>query len=117
MQKLFLINRPERKFLILGIISAALNGTCFPIVAFCLAKMIVVLFDPLSSTYRFESDMYSLAFVYIGVLSFVATMCQFYFFSLVGEGLTLKLRRITFEKMLRMPISWFDIAKNRFIFL
>jgi len=35
-----------------------------------------------------------------------------FFFILVGDNIAFKMRSIAYEKMMKMPVSWFDIEAN-----
>lgn len=59
-----------------------------------------------------DVNKYVLVYVYIAIASFITVFCQIIFFIIVGEGLTLRIRRDCFAKMLRMPGSWFDVPRN-----
>jgi hypothetical protein len=52
--------------------------------------------------------MYCILFLVLALVDLVAYILNFYWFGKVGLKLTRKLRVETFEKIIRMPVSWFD---------
>ena len=74
MKKLFVLNKPERKYLYLGILAAAVNGAINPIVGLFLSYLTVVLLETDSKNFRDDSNMYCLAFLIIAIVSFLANL-------------------------------------------
>ncbi len=74
MKKLFALNKPERLYLFIGILAAAANGLIYPLVGLFLSYVTVVLLDPTSKNFRYESNMYSLAFLLISFGAFIANL-------------------------------------------
>jgi len=110
--RLFLYNKPERPMLILGIIIAAINGTCFPMFSLIMADMLEVFTLPSAPDFRERANMDALWFLLIGILSFVCNWLQLGIFAYIGENLTLKIRCDVFKKLLKMPMAWFDQSEN-----
>lgn len=52
MSKLFILNKPERWWFILGLISAAINGLTFPLIALFLANITSILLHPELEDFR-----------------------------------------------------------------
>lgn len=113
MKRLFSYNKPELIYYYGGIFLALGNGVCFPLVALVMAEMIFILSKgPSDPNYREEVN--RLTYYFIGI-AFGALVCfggMMILFARVGEGLTYRLRKEGFEKIMRMPISWFDRPEN-----
>jgi ABC-type multidrug transport system fused ATPase/permease subunit len=113
MSRLFAYNKPEKGYYYAGVFLALGNGVCFPLVALVMAEMIYILsMGPDSENYR--KDVNRLTYYFIGI-AFGALVCfggMMILFARVGEGLTYRLRKDGFDKIMRMPISWFDKAEN-----
>lgn len=46
----------------------------------------------------------------------IANFLMLFFFILVGDTIAFKMRSLAFDKMMKMPVSWFDIETNQFKF-
>ena len=64
------------------------------------------------SVAREKSVEYSLLFFGVGVLVGIAMFFQTFMFSVAGETLTLRMRRLAFEAMLKQEMAWFDLPEN-----
>lgn len=94
-------------------ISAMAQGVSFPMIALPYSKMIEIFpREPKDSKWQEDINFYVMIYVYIAILSFVSVFLQVFLFMIVGEGLTLRLRKDCFQKVLSMPGYWFDIPKN-----
>ena len=116
MSKLFKYNRPQLCAFLSGCLASAINGGAFPIIAILLSDMITILSKygtPKDQDKReTESDKYCLGFLMTGVGALIATTLSTYFFTRVGETVTLRLRNDVFKKMMSMTGSWFDLPAN-----
>ncbi|OUZ99838.1 ABC transporter [Macleaya cordata] len=110
-RRLASLNKPELPVLLLGVISAAINGVIFPAFAVMLSGMIKTLFEP-PSELRKDSRFRALMFVVLGIVSLVASPARTYFFAVAGCRLIKRIREMCFEKVVHMDIGWFDEPKN-----
>ena len=105
----------------LGVIFSMLNGCVFPSFALFLADMISVLskFMVLNAglenedgtTYdeaKRQVNMLALAFVAVGVFSFVAGFFEMWMFTIVGERITFKLRQDTYKALIKKDPAFFN---------
>uniref|UniRef100_A0A9J7XHZ1 ABC-type xenobiotic transporter n=1 Tax=Cyprinus carpio carpio TaxID=630221 RepID=A0A9J7XHZ1_CYPCA len=93
------LNHPEWPYIVVGVLCATINGGLEP--AFS------VFAETDQELIRKRSELYSLLFAAIGVVSF------FTFFLLQsGEILTMRLRLKSFNAMMRQDLSWYDDTKN-----
>jgi len=111
-QRLFELNKPERGWFLLGIMVTLANGCGFPVAGLILAEFIAVLSDTKASDFMTQIYYLSLYFIILAFAFLLLNTMQIYLFTRVGEALTLRIRRDTFFKMLRMPCSWFDKNEN-----
>uniref|UniRef100_A0A8C3RRZ1 ATP binding cassette subfamily B member 4 n=1 Tax=Chelydra serpentina TaxID=8475 RepID=A0A8C3RRZ1_CHESE len=65
-----------------------------------------------SITQKNKTNLYSLLFLALGIISLVTFFLQGFTFGKAGEILTLRLRFMAFKAMLRQDIGWFDDPKN-----
>ncbi|KAI4543826.1 hypothetical protein MG293_006620 [Ovis ammon polii] len=68
--------------------------------------------DDDDETKRQKSNLFSLLFLILGIISFITFFLQGFTFGKAGEILTRRLRYLVFRSMLRQDVSWFDDPKN-----
>ncbi|CAG8600245.1 9961_t:CDS:10, partial [Acaulospora colombiana] len=107
------LQRPEYVIMLFGTLGAAVNGAITPLFSFLFSSLL----DVFSKTdrpheLRHDADFWALMFVVLAIVSFIANFLQVFFFTLSGERLTKRLRTLTFEKLLKMDIGYFDYEKN-----
>uniref|UniRef100_A0A9J8CXS6 ATP-binding cassette sub-family B member 5 n=2 Tax=Cyprinus carpio TaxID=7962 RepID=A0A9J8CXS6_CYPCA len=97
------LNHPEWPYIVVGVLCATINGGLEPAFSVIYSKII----STDQELIRKRSELYSLLFAAIGVVSF------FTFFLLQsGEILTMRLRLKSFNAMMRQDLSWYDDTKN-----
>ncbi|KAK7363395.1 hypothetical protein VNO77_05537 [Canavalia gladiata] len=109
--RLAYLNKPEIPVLVMGTIAAVLNGVLLPICGLFISKMISILYEPFDEL-RKDSKVWALAFVALGVASFLMPPCRFYLFGVAGGKLIQRIRGMCFEKVVHMEVSWFDEAEH-----
>uniref|UniRef100_A0A8C1DI69 ATP-binding cassette sub-family B member 5 n=1 Tax=Cyprinus carpio carpio TaxID=630221 RepID=A0A8C1DI69_CYPCA len=101
------LNHPEWPYIVVGVLCATINGGLEPAFSVIYSKIISVFAETDQELIRKRSELYSLLFAAIGVVSF------FTFFLLQsGEILTMRLRLKSFNAMMRQDLSWYDDTKN-----
>ena len=99
-----------------GILSALINGTIFPLFSLFFSRLLNVLIrlyaNPNDAQAVSDANLYSLLFFILGICSFIFTTLQTGIFRIIGESITLKIRIEVFNKLLRLPIPFFDIPRN-----
>uniref|UniRef100_A0A8C4I9G7 ATP-binding cassette, sub-family B (MDR/TAP), member 4 n=1 Tax=Dicentrarchus labrax TaxID=13489 RepID=A0A8C4I9G7_DICLA len=110
--KVLRLNVAEWPYILVGTISAIINGAMQPLFAVIFSKIIVIFANPDPEVVREKSILFSLMFVAIGVASFFTMFLQGYCFGKSGETLTQKLRLKAFTAMMRQDLGWFDNSKN-----
>jgi ATP-binding cassette subfamily B (MDR/TAP) protein 1 len=66
----------------------------------------------IGTTARSDANMQAIVFLILAVASLVFGLIQTWLFTLVGDRLTKRIRSDCYRKILKMPVSWFDIPKN-----
>uniref|UniRef100_A0A8C2XT47 ATP binding cassette subfamily B member 1 n=1 Tax=Cyclopterus lumpus TaxID=8103 RepID=A0A8C2XT47_CYCLU len=99
-------------YILVGTICAIFNGAMQPLFAVIFSKIITIFAEPDPNVIRQKSEFFSMMFIVIGVITFVAMFLQGFCFGKSGEMLTLKLRRDAFKSMMRQDLSWYDNHKN-----
>merc|ERR1712176_1686313 len=104
--------KPELSYIIIGSISSMIKGTVFPLLSLVFSEMIIVWFGSDTDVIRQDSLNWSYFFYGLAVVSFVSEFIQKYFFEIVGEKLTTRLRSDTFRGMLQQDVTWFEDDKH-----
>lgn len=110
--KLLRLSSPEKLYIIVGSVCALLYGSVEPAVGLVYSTIYGLLANPDIEKQSAETRNLSLVifsiYVLAGILQFLSTVM----FVKAGEALTLRMRLLTFEAMLRREIHWFDDEKN-----
>ncbi|XP_010256924.1 PREDICTED: ABC transporter B family member 19 [Nelumbo nucifera] len=110
--RLLKLNAPEWPYSIMGAVGSVLSGFIGPTFAIVMSNMIEVFY------YRdytaMERKTKEFVFIYIGagLYAVVAYLTQHYFFSIMGENLTTRVRRMMLAAILRNEVGWFDEEEN-----
>jgi ATP-binding cassette subfamily B (MDR/TAP) protein 1 len=114
-KRLFQYNKPDVCIMLIGMLAALINGCIFPVFSLFLARMIEVLtylqlkFGDKSQQ---DANMQALVFFILGIGAFILGSVQIGIFAIVGDRLTHRLRVDCYNKILKMPVAWFDIPRN-----
>ncbi|XP_044945696.1 ATP-dependent translocase ABCB1 [Mustela putorius furo] len=107
------LNITEWPYFVVGIFCAVINGGLQPAFSVIFSRIIGVFTrDEDPETKRQNSNMFSLLFLVLGIISFITFFLQGFTFGKAGEILTKRLRYLVFRSMLRQDVSWFDDPKN-----
>jgi len=91
-------------------------GLIYPIFSVFLGNIINALFylaDPRKrSQGRIDADRAGLAFLLLAIGVFIFQVTRDYLTYVVGDEVTTNIRKEAFQKMLKMPIYWFDKPDN-----
>ncbi|XP_068663118.1 ABC transporter B family member 21-like [Aristolochia californica] len=105
------LNKPELPVIIIGCIAAVVNGTILPSFGIFISNMIKSFFEPPPQLQK-DTRFWALMFVVIAVVSLLASSARTYFFSIAGCRLIRRIRIMSFEKVLKMEMEWFDNPHN-----
>jgi ATP-binding cassette subfamily B (MDR/TAP) protein 1 len=104
--------KPETPYFIVGGIAALANGTAFPIFGLLLSNLIATYYQPDKAKLRRDANFWSLMYLVLACGIFIVAPTQFYSFAVIGHRLIRRLRRLTFDKVLRNEVAWFDEDDN-----
>ncbi|TFK07636.1 circadian-associated transcriptional repressor [Platysternon megacephalum] len=110
--KVMKLNKTEWPYFVVGTFSAIINGVLQPAFAIIFSEIIGVFAEPDKTVVRNKSNLYSLLFLALGIVSLVTFFLQGFMFGKAGEILTMRLRFMAFKAMLRQDVGWFDDPKN-----
>ncbi|RIB22625.1 P-glyco protein ABCB5 [Gigaspora rosea] len=111
--RVFRLCKPEYGLMFIGCIGAAVNGSVTPLFSLVFSSIL----DDFSRTDQLDelqksANFWSMCFALLAVVSFLANFAQLSMFMLSGERLTKRLRKLTFEALMRQEIAYFDDEKN-----
>ncbi|OII73388.1 ATP-binding cassette protein 3 [Cryptosporidium ubiquitum] len=106
--KILLLLKKDIHFLILGIISASIQGASFPMMGYLIGKFVTSGTLPTSDLVRTETGKYSLYFLFLAILIFLTTFAQNSFLQISGERLIKRLRAECFYSLLYQDIQFHE---------
>ncbi|KAG0499630.1 hypothetical protein HPP92_004321 [Vanilla planifolia] len=110
--KLLKLNAPEWPYAFLGAIGSILSGFIGPTFAIVMSNMIEIFYYPDANTMERKTKEYVFIYIGAGLYAVVAYLVQHYFFCIMGENLTTRVRRMMLAAILRNEIGWFDEEEN-----
>ncbi|CAL1272515.1 unnamed protein product [Larinioides sclopetarius] len=109
--RLLKMSTPEWPYALVGGISALLMGLHFPAFGVVFGDIIGVLSKD-KDKIPDETDYLSLLFLLMAISSGVLTFLQIFMFTIAGEKLTSRLRKMVFSNILAQDMEFFDHPKN-----
>ncbi|VFQ59551.1 unnamed protein product [Cuscuta campestris] len=106
-RRLASLNKPEIPVLLAGTISGVINGAILPLFGILISNVIKAFYEPPHELKK-DANFWSLIFVVLGAVSFLACPARTYFFGVAGCRLIKRVRSMCFEKVIRMEVGWFD---------
>ncbi|XP_073253012.1 ATP-dependent translocase ABCB1-like isoform X5 [Porites lutea] len=102
------LNTPEWPYIFFGSFAAIINGLLPLAFALLLSELLTVFTSRDAQKIKKESEFWSLMYVAVGITSFFTHFIQTVMFAKSGELLTLRLRKMAFQAILRQDMSYFD---------
>ncbi|KAL8144526.1 hypothetical protein V2J09_017558 [Rumex salicifolius] len=106
--RLLKMNAPEWPYSVMGAIGSILSGFIGPTFALVMSNMIEVFYYKDNDLMERKTKLYVFIFIGAGLYAVVAYLIQHYFFSIMGENLTTRVRRMMLAVILRNEVGWFD---------
>ncbi|KAI3449330.1 hypothetical protein Pfo_005995 [Paulownia fortunei] len=106
-RRLAYLNKPEVPVLIVGALSAIVNGAIMPIFGILISSVIKTFFETPQKLRR-DSKFWALIFVALGAASLIAFPARTYLFGVAGNKLIRRIRLMCFQKVVNMEVGWFD---------
>lgn len=110
--KIMKLNKTEWPYFVAGLLCAIINGALQPAFSVIFSEIIGIFSETDKTILRKQSNLYSLLFLVLGIISFFTFFFQGFTFGKAGEILTMRLRFMAFKAMLRQDMGWFDNPKN-----
>ncbi|XP_024042459.1 ABC transporter B family member 20 isoform X2 [Citrus sinensis] len=103
----------EWLYAVLGSIGAAIFGSFNPLLAYVIGLIVTAYYKPEERHHlREEVNKWCLIIACMGVVTVVANFLQHFYFGIMGEKMTERVRRMMFSAMLRNEVGWFDEEEN-----
>ncbi|XP_061999690.1 ABC transporter B family member 20 isoform X2 [Rosa rugosa] len=103
----------EWLYAVLGSIGAAIFGSFNPLLAYVIALVVTAYYRGSEGRHlRQEVDKWCLIIACMGIVTVVANFLQHFYFGIMGEKMTERVRRMMFSAMLRNEVGWFDEEEN-----
>ncbi len=106
------LSRQERPQLIVGVIGACMVGTVFPVLGFLISQMLEVFFNDDPQEMQRLARMWGLLFFGVGIFNGLGGFMRRYGFAVVTERLAARVRAMTYARMARREIAYFDQPAN-----
>jgi len=97
--KLLKLNAPEWPYAVLGAIGSVLSGFIGPTFAIVMGEMLDVFYYRDPNEMEKKTKLYVFIYIGTGIYAVVAYLVQHYFFSIMGENLTTRVRRMMLSGM------------------
>ncbi|KAG7593138.1 ABC transporter-like [Arabidopsis thaliana x Arabidopsis arenosa] len=110
--ELIKLNAPEWLYALLGSVGAVLAGSQPALFSMGLAYVLTTFYSPFPSLIKREVDKVAIIFVGAGIVTSPIYLLQHYFYTLMGERLTSRVRLSLFSAILSNEIGWFDLDEN-----
>ncbi|KAJ4916722.1 ABC transporter B family member 13 [Raphanus sativus] len=110
--ELIKLNAPEWPYALLGSIGAVLAGAQTPLFSMGIAYVLTAFYSPSPSVIKRDVEKVAIIFVGIAVVTAPIYLLQHYFYTLMGERLTSRVRLSLFSAILSNEIGWFDLDEN-----
>ncbi|KAL0695536.1 hypothetical protein Bca4012_062716 [Brassica carinata] len=106
-----IMSEAEWPYALLGSIGAVLAGAQTPLFSMGIAYVLTAFYSPSPSVIK--RDVEKVAIVFVGaVVTAPIYLLQHYFYTLMGERLTSRVRLSLFSAILSNEIGWFDLDEN-----
>ncbi|PKA46251.1 ABC transporter B family member 20 [Apostasia shenzhenica] len=102
----------EWLYALLGSIGAAIFGSFNPLLAYTIALIVAAYYKIDVDDVRNEVNKWSLIIACMGFITVLANFLQHFYFGIMGEKMTERVRRMMFSAMLRNEVGWFDEDEN-----
>ncbi|KAJ6820072.1 ABC transporter B family member 20 [Iris pallida] len=102
----------EWLYALLGSIGAAIFGSFNPLLAYTIALIVAAYYRLDVQDIHHEVNKWCLVIACMGFITVVANFLQHFYFGIMGEKMTERVRRMMFSAILRNEVGWFDEEEN-----
>ncbi|KAJ6833435.1 ABC transporter B family member 20-like [Iris pallida] len=102
----------EWLYALLGSIGAAIFGSFNPLLAYTIALIVAAYYRLDVQDIHHEVNKWCLVIACMGFITVLANFLQHFYFGIMGEKMTERVRRMMFSAILRNEVGWFDEEEN-----
>ncbi|KAH7667797.1 Xenobiotic-transporting ATPase protein [Dioscorea alata] len=102
----------EWLYALLGSTGAAIFGAFNPLLAYTIALIVATYYQHHFRDIHHDVNRWCLIIAGMGIITVVANFLQHFYFGIMGEKMTERIRRMMFSAMLRNEVGWFDEEEN-----
>ncbi|KAI3799799.1 hypothetical protein L1987_35102 [Smallanthus sonchifolius] len=113
--RLIELSLAEWLYAVLGSTGAAIFGSFNPLLAYVIALIVTAYYRKEIDRHiniRDDVDKWCLIIACMGFVTVIANFLQHFYFGIMGEKMTERVRRMMFSAMLRNEVGWFDEEEN-----
>ncbi|CAN1127328.1 ABC transporter B family member 13 [Linum perenne] len=110
--QLMKLNAPDWPYAVLGSVGAILTGVEAPLFALGLSHILSAYYLPNPNEMKHEVNRVALFFVALAAITIPTYLLQHYFYTVMGELITTRVRLSMFTAILSNEIGWFDLEEN-----
>lgn len=110
--RIWALNKPEAKYLVLGAFSAVGSGAIFPISAWLISGMVSTFYDESLDQLREEAKKYAIGYMGLAIGGLAFETMTHSSFTLASQKLTRRIRSMMFDTILRQEMAFFDDRSN-----
>ncbi|XP_078178759.1 ABC transporter B family member 20-like isoform X1 [Carex rostrata] len=110
--QLAVLSFAEWMYALLGSFGAAIFGSFNPLLAYMIALIVTAYYKIGVRDWDSEVNKWCGSIVAMGVITVFANFLQHFYFGIMGEKMTERIRRMMFSAILKNEIGWFDEEDN-----
>ncbi|KAG6554301.1 hypothetical protein Mapa_004217 [Marchantia paleacea] len=112
LMRLAKLSSPEWFCALLGSLGAALFGSFNPLFGFILSELVHTYYNAEGDDLKKQVSKWCLIIMGMGIVTVVVNFLQHFYFGIMGEKMTERVRRLMFSAILRNEVGWFDKEEN-----
>ncbi|XP_078429400.1 ABC transporter B family member 20-like isoform X2 [Wolffia australiana] len=102
----------EWLYALLGSMGAAIFGSFNPLLAYVISLVVIAYYGLSEAAEKHEVNKWCLVISGMGFVTLLANVLQHFYFGIMGEKMTERIRRMMFSAILRNEVGWFDEEEN-----
>ncbi|MCO5563019.1 hypothetical protein L7F22_016655 [Adiantum nelumboides] len=112
LKRLLQLNAPDWPYSLLGMLGAITAGGSMPLFVLGITEGLIAFYSITPGYLSHEIRKLSMLFIGAGTATLFFFVMEHYFFGLMGENVTFRVRHLMFSAILRYEVGWFEDEKN-----